>query len=182
MNKIELIARGVCVKSGKILLCKNKNKTYFYLPGGHIEHRERAEDALLREIREELGLEASILRFLGCAEFCYKQKIRRVAEVNLVFEIAIPRARTSRKPGAKEKHLTFFWQPLASLASSDLQPEVLRTLLPQWRQYPGFSSSGEGWIESENQTRADPSPSAPSMALICASEVSPWTVCETAKM
>jgi len=145
MKKIEFIVRGVCVKNGQILLCKNKDKNYSYLPGGHIERRERAEDALVRELKEELGVTASVQRFLGCAEFCFRQKKRWVAEINLVFQIAIPRVTTRKNPVAVEDHLEFFWQPLDTLATSNLQPEILRSLLPQWQQAPGFSSSGEGW-------------------------------------
>ena len=145
MKKTEFIVRGVCVKNGKILLCQNKNKAYSYLPGGHIEHRERAEDALLREIHEELGLAASTTRFLGCAEFCFRQNKKWIAEINLVFQVAIPRISSRKNPVATEDHLLFFWQPLETLADSNLQPEILRTLLPQWLEAPGFSSSGEGW-------------------------------------
>ena len=145
MKKIEFIVRGVCVKHGKILLCQNKGKNYSYLPGGHIEHRERAVDALLREIREELGRAARAGNFLGCAEFCFRQKKRRVAEINLVFELLLPRLSVRKDPVAKENHLRFFWHPLDTLADSNLQPAVLRGLLPQWLKTPGFSSSGEGW-------------------------------------
>ena len=145
MNKTELIVRGVCVKNGHILLCQNKNKTHSYLPGGHIEHRERAEDALARELKEELGVTARVERLLGCAEFCFLQNNRRVVEINLLFQVALPRVTPRENPVAKEKHLRFFWQPLTTLATSNLQPKVLRDLLPLWRQYPGFSSSGEGW-------------------------------------
>jgi len=145
MKNTELIVRGVCVKNGHILLCQNKNKTHSYLPGGHIEHRERAAEALAREIKEELGVTARVERFLGCAEFCFRQKKQLTVEINLLFQTALPRVTPRKNPVAKERHLRFFWQPMSTLATSNLQPEILRTLLPQWRQYPGFSSSGEGW-------------------------------------
>ena len=142
MAKIEFIARGVCVKNGKVLLCQNKGKAHAYLPGGHIEHRERAADALVREIREELGLDAIATRFLGCAESAFRQKNKWVAEINLVFEMKIPRLRSSVNPRAIEKHLCFFWHPLDALEESTLLPEALRECLPKWRETPGFTSSG----------------------------------------
>jgi len=145
MTRTEIIARGVCVKNGKILLCRNRGKKHAYLPGGHIEHRERAQDALAREIREELGLDAKVTRFLGCAENCFQPKKRIIAEINLLFQIELPHLRTAKRPRAKEKHLIFFWHPMDKLAESGMQPEPLRALIPVWRQFPGFSSSGDGW-------------------------------------
>ena len=145
VKKIEFIARAVCVKNGMMLLCQNKGKRHAYLPGGHIEHGERAAGALAREIREELGLAAKVGRFIGCAENCFMQGGRKVAEINLVFEAAVPKISPRKNPAATEPHLEFFWHPLDSLATSSLQPAALRALIPQWLQHPGFSSSGEGW-------------------------------------
>ena len=146
MAGIEFIARGVCVKNGRVLLCRNKGKSHAYLPGGHIERRERAVDALLREIREELGLDASVTRFLGCAESTFRPAGGRwTAEINLVFEIDAPRLCADADPAAAEGHLLFFWHPLDRLDGSGLQPEPLRLLIPAWRARPGFASSGGGW-------------------------------------
>ena len=151
MTRTEIIARGVCVKNGRLLLCQNKGKSHAYLPGGHIEHRERAQDALAREIREELGRDAVVKRFIGCAENCFVQKNRVVAEINLVFELAIPGISSRKNPAAAERHLEFFWHPLETLAFSSLQPEPLRALIIKWRQFPGFASSGEGWVVNEGR-------------------------------
>lgn len=50
---------------GQILLVKSEKwKTGLSLPGGHIELGETAEQALIREVKEEVGLEVSIVRFI----------------------------------------------------------------------------------------------------------------------
>lgn len=54
---IETIARGVCVRDGRLLLCRAKGGKSTYLPGGHIEFGETGRDALVREVKEELGVE-----------------------------------------------------------------------------------------------------------------------------
>ena len=60
---IEVIARGVCVAGGRVLLCRAKGGSSTYLPGGHVEFGETGREALVREMREEKdSLEEVFLR------------------------------------------------------------------------------------------------------------------------
>ncbi len=49
----------VHVEAGRLLVVRSRNKKAFYLPGGKIEPGESLEDAVRREVREELGIEIS---------------------------------------------------------------------------------------------------------------------------
>ena len=56
-------------KKKEILLVKSsKWRGCFYIPGGHIEEGETIEEALRREIAEEVGLKIKIVKFLGLQE------------------------------------------------------------------------------------------------------------------
>lgn len=46
----------VCVKGNQLLLAFSKNKQAWYLPGGKIDPGENSQQALIREIEEELSL------------------------------------------------------------------------------------------------------------------------------
>jgi 8-oxo-dGTP pyrophosphatase MutT (NUDIX family) len=84
-SQIEVMARGVCVRDRHLLVCHTRGAKNTYLPGGHVEFRESAPDALEREIREELGLSSRVRGFLGAIEHEYRQKGRIHCEINLVF-------------------------------------------------------------------------------------------------
>ena len=47
----------ITLKNRKLLLAFSKNKQAYYLPGGKIDKGETAQQALIREIKEELNIE-----------------------------------------------------------------------------------------------------------------------------
>ncbi|MBN1671594.1 MAG: NUDIX domain-containing protein [Kiritimatiellae bacterium] len=134
---IEVLARGVCVKRNRLLLCHSKGARNTFLPGGHVEFREPARECLRREIAEEIGLAARIGRFLGAVEHAFRQKGEPHAEINLLFAMTIAQLDPRKPPPAMEKKIEFLWVPLAELAGSRLEPSVLRTVLPDWLRESG---------------------------------------------
>lgn len=144
-KQIELLVRGLCVRHGQALVCRNRKKGNLYLPGGHIEPGEESRAALEREIKEEMGLDGRVRRFLGVAEHTFRHKGRRVCEVNLAFELQLPGLRTSQPPPSCEAHLEFLWLPLKGLVRAGLEPRALMACLPRWLA-PAFD--GERWCSS----------------------------------
>jgi 8-oxo-dGTP diphosphatase len=70
---VELGVRAIIKdKNGNILLLKNArglHKNKWVLPGGRVDNKEDASDAIIREIREELGVEFKPLFY------CYSQDL-----------------------------------------------------------------------------------------------------------
>ena len=59
---------GILQREGKILLIKRAGNTfhnYWALPGGIVEEGETVEEALTREMLEELGVEVTLKEILG---------------------------------------------------------------------------------------------------------------------
>ncbi len=134
---IETIARGILVHQGCLLVCAPKSGERCYLPGGHIEFGETARQALRREIAEEMGLEATVGRFLAVTENTFMQKGLPHCEINLVFELAIPSISPAQEPPATEEWICFKWVSLDQLAKANLLPAHLITDIPRWLQAPG---------------------------------------------
>lgn len=55
-------ACAVITNGNKILAMHDERSPYYYLPGGRVALHESAEAAVLREIREELEIDAEIIR------------------------------------------------------------------------------------------------------------------------
>ena len=55
-------ACAVIINNDRILAMRDEKNPYFYLPGGRVKFYETAEHAILRELKEELCIEASIIR------------------------------------------------------------------------------------------------------------------------
>jgi 8-oxo-dGTP diphosphatase len=59
--KTDLVVGGYVVNGGKVLLILHKKLSIWIPPGGHIEEDETPDDAIIREIHEELGLRIRLL-------------------------------------------------------------------------------------------------------------------------
>lgn len=65
-------------KDTKILLVKNNNGRYWSFPKGHIETGETEHQTAIREIKEETGLDVTLINgFREISEYCPFAKIRK---------------------------------------------------------------------------------------------------------
>ncbi len=135
-GRIETIARGVCVQDDRVLLCRPKGGARTYLPGGHIEFGESAAQALIREIREEMGVnDVSVCNFLGIVENAFSQADGPHMEINVVYQMKLP-------PGApavsKEDWIEFEWCPLAEISSRNVLPETTKAFMRRAEELDRF--------------------------------------------
>jgi len=63
-----LTTDGIILKNRKILLVKRQTPPfigYWVIPGGHVDYGEMVEEALKREMKEELGITVKIKKLIG---------------------------------------------------------------------------------------------------------------------
>ncbi len=91
----------------KILLVKNNNGRYWSFPKGHIEDGETEQETAIREIREETGLDVTLVNnFREISEYCPFGKIRK----RVVFFLA--RAFTDNVKIQEEEIDSYIWVDL----------------------------------------------------------------------
>lgn len=119
----EILARGICVKDSKILLAYFKPKSYYFLPGGHVEHGESVLTALEREIKEELGIDASAKKVVNVFEHTWTGKNGLVHELNFYILFSID---NNSQLNSLVDHLEFSWVPINDLLTINFLPAEIK--------------------------------------------------------
>lgn len=124
---------AVIVHEGKILAMHDERSPYYYLPGGRVELHEAAEDAVLREIREELEIEAEIVRPLWLVQDFFEEDVNhdKYHELCLYYLVDVSRTDLLEKGEVfvlQERHHThkFEWLEFERLASEYLYPLFIK--------------------------------------------------------
>lgn len=93
MNSIKIGCEAYIIRDNKLLLGKRGKDAYgsgtWALPGGHLEFFERADECIIRELHEEMGLVATPrdVTLLGFTDDINKQTGRHY--VHLTFKVDI---------------------------------------------------------------------------------------------
>ena len=143
MPFIEVIARALILREDEVLLAHSKGEDNTFLPGGHVEFAEFTEEALKRELREELGVETEVLGFLGALEYRFIHRNEAHHEINLIFHVEIEGGASRRQEmESKEPKLEFLWTKIGEIERFNLLPWPLVELIPEWlRERKAFFKS-----------------------------------------
>ena len=125
---------AVLLDGGRILAMHDKRSPYFYLPGGRVRMGERAEDAVLREVREELGIEVRIVRPLWLSQSFFNEDVAHVDYHELCLYFLVDASATDlltrgdRFRGPELRHVhDFEWLPFERVKDEYLYPLFLKT-------------------------------------------------------
>jgi ADP-ribose pyrophosphatase YjhB (NUDIX family) len=136
---------GVCVLDGRVLVHQFEGADDFYvLPGGRVEIREPAIEAIAREMHEELGCEVRVGRLLWIIDNLFRHKGVDFHELGLFFEIELPDGcvQASGEPWTATEvdgtKLFFQWKTLDEIARLDLKPSLLKELLLDLPEQPVY--------------------------------------------
>lgn len=136
MNTIHVLARAVIIQNDHILVCHTQDMepNYYFLPGGHVENGESAAATVLRELKEEGGIEGTVQRFLGCFEHSFDPQRGKCHshEYNLYFEVKTKPFDLQTEIPQLESHIKLLWMPIANLERIDFRPPSLKDLLLFW--------------------------------------------------
>ncbi len=89
-RRIRPLALCVFRRGDKIFVSQgydsHKDQTFFRPIGGKIEFGERGADAVVREVREEIGAEVADLAYLGTLENIFTYEDKRRHEIVMIYD------------------------------------------------------------------------------------------------
>lgn len=125
---------GILLNGNKILTIRDEVAPHSYLPGGRVKIGERAEDALLREIKEELGIIPRIVRPLWLNQAFFTEDETKGRYHELCFYFLLDASETDLMERGErfvrsERHhtLTFEWISFERLKEEYFYPIFLKT-------------------------------------------------------
>jgi len=128
---------GVAVQNGAVLLQSAPDVAFWTLPGGRLEINETAEEALAREMREEIGSDVRVGRLLWIVENFFEFRKRRCHELDFYFEMALPEASSVAPQDRRHiafdsgMEICFEWRRMQELGGITIYPEFLAVALAE---------------------------------------------------
>ena len=83
--KREFSAGGIVFKDNKVLLTKHSQNHHWSFPKGLIDPGQTSQEAAVREVREEGGVEAEILDKVGYSKYVYSLNGEKIFKVVTYF-------------------------------------------------------------------------------------------------
>jgi len=132
-KKFEIRVRGIIEKNNNFLVCKHKdkNKDYYFLPGGHVEFGETGEKAIIRELKEELVISIKNVSLIGGMEDIFtKENGEKHHDINLFYNIYF----NNVKDKSKEDEIDFVFLNQKDFLSKKVYPLALPKAIIQWQK------------------------------------------------
>lgn len=125
-------ASAVLIRDGRVLLCRSLRDAYWALPGGVIEPGEMSDRAALREVAEEVGAAARIVRLLWVVENHFQDYGRQFQEIGFYYLAELTHADGAPPSGefpGGEPDILLCWFALSEFDRVGVRPSFLRTAL-----------------------------------------------------
>ena len=124
---------AIILHQDSLLATKNANTPYYFLPGGRVRLHETAEDAIRRELMEELGIRADILRPLWLNQGFFTEDVsqEQFHELCLYYLVDISATDLTARGNSflrneGQKEYLYQWIPLSQLQDTYLYPLFIK--------------------------------------------------------
>ncbi len=114
----------------KILLFYGNDSDYYMLPGGKVHELEKSEEAIKREIKEELGFKELEFNLCGISEEIIKDKQNDIHQITLTYK-CIYKDEIKKEPfkSIESDWINFKWVNIDELDNYKIHPSNIKDMV-----------------------------------------------------
>lgn len=129
-KKIKILANGLIKKGDKFLLLKrNENEIdgpgQWEFPGGLVEFGEDPQDGIIREVKEETGLNAEIVSIYKILSKEYEKPDKKVHLIRIIYLLKTSDEKVKLNEREHEEYKWLKKEEIKNLKTSDYLKELL---------------------------------------------------------
>lgn len=132
-SKFNFRVGAIIINDNKLLAMHDERSPYYYLPGGRVKLHEIAEEAIIREIQEELNIDCKIIRPLWLSQSFFNEDVDKLDyhELCIYFLVELLDKELYKKDkfilNEKNHTLEFEWLEFDRLKDEYLYPLFIKT-------------------------------------------------------
>jgi ADP-ribose pyrophosphatase YjhB (NUDIX family) len=135
-------AAGVIINKNRLLIMKDGQSPYYYIPGGRVLMNELSENAIIREIKEELNIEVKVNRMLWIHENIFHEEyfdedfheLCIYYLIDIVGDEALSKQNEFTLLENGKQELRFFWKDFNEIKNLKLYPLFIKEKISQLPQ------------------------------------------------
>lgn len=133
-GRFNLRVSGLLIHENRLLIMKDEQTPYYYIPGGRIALNETAETAIVREFQEELHVNASIERMVFVGESFFTEEVNKedYHEICMYYLMNVEKSSYIYEDNQflcdedGTRCLTFTWMPIEELKNQYIYPVFIK--------------------------------------------------------
>lgn len=134
--KLNMRAAGIIIHDNKILVHRNINSDHYALVGGRVQIGENSSQTVKREMKEELGKEIEIKKYIATAENFFINKGQKYHEILFMYEVEFvdlndQKIKEPMKNLEGKDYLHYEWLDLDKLDEYNILPAVVKDILKE---------------------------------------------------
>jgi len=120
---------GILIRDRKLFIQKDK-KNIFAIPGGHISFGETSEKALIREFKEEIGVDILVNRLIWIEENFWKWGKKDAHNISFYYLITLKNDKdildTFVKPIKDNNEILLSWISFDEIKNATIYPQYIK--------------------------------------------------------
>lgn len=134
-EEIHVRTCGIIKQENKFLIMRVNKTPYYHIPGGHIEIGEDSKQAVIREIKEEIGCDVKEAKLFSIEENFWTRNNKKCHGIEFYYiikpkqQLQMQDCEKIENDKGEEKLLHFKWVTLEELKEIDLRPSNIKDML-----------------------------------------------------